>query len=174
MKIRAIVTILLLVVVGLSAAYLVAEKSRGSQQAARASDVSAPQDTVAADKEQDDSGEQKIERKVIAYYFHGDFRCATCRKIEAYSEEAIKTAFPEKLESGELEWRAVNVDEPDNEHFVKEYELFTRSLVLVEMKDGVQQKWDNLEKVWELVHKKSAFNEYVVENTKTFLIGEDD
>ena len=29
--------------------------------------------------------------KIIAYYFHGTRRCATCKKLEAYSKEAIET-----------------------------------------------------------------------------------
>ena len=31
--------------------------------------------------------------KVIAYYFHGNFRCTTCRTIEQYSNDAIHSYF---------------------------------------------------------------------------------
>ncbi len=31
--------------------------------------------------------------RVIAYYFHTTYRCASCRAIEAYSREAIESAF---------------------------------------------------------------------------------
>jgi hypothetical protein len=158
----------------LSAAYLIAEESRGTHGTANASDVPAIQDTLAAEDGKNLSDAKDPDRKVIAYYFHGDFRCATCRKIEAYSEEAIKTGFPEELKSGELEWRVVNVDESDNKHFEKEYELYTRSLVLVEIEDDKQKKWDNLEKVWEFVHNKKAFTQYVVDNTRAYLDGDDD
>ena len=30
--------------------------------------------------------------RVIVYYFHTTYRCASCRAIEAYSREAIETA----------------------------------------------------------------------------------
>ena len=35
--------------------------------------------------------------RFVAYYFHGNMRCATCRKLEAYSEEAITKGFAEDL-----------------------------------------------------------------------------
>ena len=35
---------------------------------------------------------------VVAIYFHGNVRCATCRKIEAYADEAVQSRFSEALE----------------------------------------------------------------------------
>ena len=75
-------------------------------------------------------------REFVAYYFHGNVRCATCRKLEAYSEEAITKGFADELASGTLAWRVVNIDEPENKHFVQDFELVTKSLVLVEYRDG--------------------------------------
>ena len=34
---------------------------------------------------------------VCAYYFHGDFRCSNCYKIEKYSKEAIDKYFAKEL-----------------------------------------------------------------------------
>ena len=31
---------------------------------------------------------------VVAFYFHGNVRCATCKKIEAYADEAVQQGFP--------------------------------------------------------------------------------
>lgn len=100
-------------------------------------------------------------RKVIAYYFHGNFRCRKCRTIEAYAKEAFESGFPEALKDGRLEWRAINVEEPENEHFVKDFELSTRSVVIAEVVDGKTQYWTNLQRVWELVRDKGAFLKYV-------------
>ena len=105
----------------------------------------------------------ELDRKVIAYYFHGTQRCVTCRKIEAYTEESLRTAFSSELEAGQLEWRPVNVDNAANEHFIQDYELSTRSVVLVEMLDGEQKQWKNLARVWELVRDKPSFVAYVQE-----------
>ncbi len=107
-------------------------------------------------------------RFVIAYYFYGDKRCNTCRTIEAYAAEAIATGFAGSIDSGEMVWQAVNVDAPGNEHFVDDYMLASKTVVLVEVVDGEETKWEQLNKVWELVDDKDAFVEYVQESTAEF------
>jgi len=109
--------------------------------------------------------------QVVAYYFHGNTRCWTCRTIEAYTEEALKTGFADDLSARKLVWLVVNIEEPDNEHFVEDYKLVTRSLVLTEMENGTEKRWKTLDKTWQLVHDKDAFNAYVTENTRAFLAG---
>jgi hypothetical protein len=107
--------------------------------------------------------------KIVAYYFHTTVRCPTCRKIEAFADEALKQGFPEELRNGVLEWHPVNVQLPQNRHFVNDYQLFTKSLVLVRVKDGKQAEWKNLEKVWELTGDKQAFREYVQQEVRAYL-----
>jgi len=107
--------------------------------------------------------------KVIAYYFHGTFRCSTCRTIEQYSLEAIQTYFAKELGSGKLEFRPVNIEEPENKHFIQDYQLVTRSLVLSLMSDGKETKWKNLADVWKLVRDKDKFFQYVKDEVEKFL-----
>lgn len=110
-----------------------------------------------------------LERRVIAYYFHTNYRCATCRKLEAYSHAAIEAAFPEELESGRLVWRLVNLEEKGNEHFIKAYQLYTKALVVVEEAKGQQKRWKNLEEIWELVTQKEKFYAYVQNEVRIYL-----
>jgi hypothetical protein len=112
---------------------------------------------------------QTLAAGVVAYYFHGSFRCRTCRTIEAYSEEAIRSEFADELGSGRLAWRVVNVEEPENEHFIEDFQLATRSLVLAEYRDGEVIRWENLQQVWQLVREKERFLEYVRSSTRKFL-----
>lgn len=109
--------------------------------------------------------------KVVAYYFHVTVRCVTCRAIEQYSREAIDQAFRGELRKGVIEWRPVNVQLLENRHYIQDYRLFTRSLVLVKMRDGKQVEWRNLDKVWDLVGRKDDFLKYVQANVKTYLGG---
>lgn len=106
---------------------------------------------------------------VVAYYFHGNLRCATCRKLEAYSEEAVTQAFPDELTSGRLAWRVVNTDELEHKHFVEDFQLTTKSLVLVAYENGEVIRFENLTKVWQLVRDREAFLEYVRDATREFL-----
>jgi hypothetical protein len=107
--------------------------------------------------------------ETLVYYFHGNFRCKTCRTIEAYSEEAITQGFAGELASGQLAWRVVNTDEPENKHFVKDFELVTKSLVLVEYRDGEVVRFENLKLVWQLVRDKDGFLKYVRNATRKFI-----
>jgi hypothetical protein len=107
--------------------------------------------------------------QVVAYYFHGNVRCATCRKIEAYTKEAIDSAFADQLKAGVLEWHVVNVDSVQNRHFVDDYQLYTRSVILADVHQGVQTKWKNLDKVWTLVRDKGKFVEYVQSEVKQYI-----
>ena len=107
--------------------------------------------------------------KVIAYYFHGTMRCPTCHKLEQYSKEAIETNFKDALASGTLEFKVVNVEDKGNEHFNKDYQLYTKSLILSLVKDGKQIKWKNLDKIWEYVGNKERFVDYVNSGVADFL-----
>jgi hypothetical protein len=106
---------------------------------------------------------------VVAYYFHGDFRCRTCLAIERQAHETITADFADELASGRLTWRALNVEQPGNEHFVEDFKLVTRSLVLVSYRDGRVQRFQNLDKVWQLVRDEELFSQYVRESTRAFL-----
>ena len=107
--------------------------------------------------------------KFVAYYFHGNFRCDNCRKIEEYSREAVDLYFSEQLKTGELKFEVINTDEPANEHFVEDYQLYTRSLIIAEFKDGKQVKWKNLAKVWDYLNNKEKFHEYVKSEIQNYV-----
>jgi hypothetical protein len=107
--------------------------------------------------------------KVIAYYFHTNTRCSTCVKIEAYSKEAIEQGFPEELKKGILEMRIVNYENPENRHFMTEYKLVSKSLVLANTINGKQTEWTNLKMVWQLTGRKDAFLNYVRREVRSYL-----
>jgi hypothetical protein len=107
--------------------------------------------------------------KVIAYYFHTNTRCSTCIKIEAYSHEAIEQGFPEEIKNGILEMRVVNYEQPENRHFMQDYKLVSKSLVLVKLVNGKQTSWTNLRLVWQLKGRKDAFLNYVRREVRGFL-----
>ncbi|MCC6649798.1 MAG: hypothetical protein IT348_01460 [Candidatus Eisenbacteria bacterium] len=108
-------------------------------------------------------------RRVIAYYFHTTVRCASCRAIEAYSKEAIDSAFAGEVRDGKLVWKVVNIEVKGNEHFAKDYALYTKSVVLVNEVGGKPAEWKNLDKVWQLLQDKPKFLRYVQTETRGFL-----
>lgn len=107
--------------------------------------------------------------QVIAYYFHGDRRCATCQKLEAYSHEAIETGFADRLNDSTLVWRVINFEQADNEHFAKDYELYSQAVILSRVVDGKEVGWVNLDQIWTLVGDKEKFVAYIQAETDRFL-----
>lgn len=109
------------------------------------------------------------EVKIVAYYFHGTFRCPSCTKIEKWSYEAIRKSFPTALEQGRLLWKPVNLEEPENKHFVEQYSLFTKSLIITEVKGEKEIRWKNLNRVWELLGNQEKFFSYVTQEVRDYL-----
>lgn len=110
-------------------------------------------------------------RTLVAYYFHWTMRCATCLSIERQSREALALAYGGELDAGTLEWHAVNVEEPGNEHFTQDFALQTQSLVLVERAGPRVLRWKLLPRVWELVDDPYGFEQYVVSEVALFMGG---
>ena len=75
-------------------------------------------------------------------------------------------AFAADLEARRLEWQAVNVDEPANQHFIRDFQLYTRSVVIVDAKDP--KRFKVLDRVWQLVRDKPAFQKYVEQEIRAF------
>jgi len=107
--------------------------------------------------------------KVIVYYLHTTARCPSCLKIEAYTAAEVTGPLSGPLSEGRLEWKVLNVEEPKNEHFVEDYQLYTKSVVVSEMKDGKEVRWKRLDKVWDLLGDQQAFMKYVDEEVRGYL-----
>ncbi|MFA6816426.1 MAG: nitrophenyl compound nitroreductase subunit ArsF family protein [Lentisphaeria bacterium] len=93
---------------------------------------------------------------LMVYYFHGTQRCMTCKKIEELTKEAISSKYAKELANGKVLLQSVNIDEPANEHFIKDFQLSSRSVVM--QKDGNYEKFDD---VWTLVHTPEEFTKYL-------------
>jgi len=111
----------------------------------------------------------KTAERFIAYYFHGNQRCPTCSGIQANAERVIRQSFAKELQAGKLVWRVVNFDEPNNKHFISDFNLYSSSLVIVDEQAGSPTRSVNLEQVWPLAHSESAFDIYVAEEIRKFI-----
>ncbi len=107
--------------------------------------------------------------EVVAYYFHRTTRCETCIKIEKLSQSMIESRFSDELGSGQLAFKAVNYDEPENVHFSKDFDLSSPSLVLVRTQDGKPKRWKTLQEVWSLVEIPPKLDQYIERETRKFL-----
>jgi hypothetical protein len=117
------------------------------------------------------SPEIKNEGKFVVYYFHTTGRCITCLKMEKYTDEALKAYFPDELKSGKIEWKVIDVEKPENNHFIKKYNLYTKTVIISEVKDGKELKWKNLDEIWMKVRDKNAYMAYIKEDVTDFMKG---
>ena len=60
-------------------------------------------------------------------------------------------------------------DEPANAHHVKDYGLFTKSVVVSEVQAGREVRWKNLDEVWPLLRDPEAFQDYVEREVRAYL-----
>jgi hypothetical protein len=106
---------------------------------------------------------------VFVTYFHTTARCASCLKIEDLTNATMTTRFAGPIAEKRIVWRSLNLDEPANNHFAKDYGLYTKSVVVSEVKEGREVRWKNLEKVWDLLGDPAGFQGYVEREVQAFL-----
>ena len=110
-----------------------------------------------------------IDSGFVATYFHGMRRCATCEKLEEYSRKSVRSGFAEQLDSGQLQWRVVNYDQPGNEHYLTDYDLTYQSIVIMYVEADSVMRWRSLNKIWDLVGDEDAFVTYVQSEIANFI-----
>ena len=112
---------------------------------------------------------QKPAGTVTAYYFHRTHRCRTCLTIEKYAQQALEHYFKKELSEKRLEFKPMDMEKAENRHYVKDYQLYTSSLILSLRKKDKEARWENLEQVWFLVKDMEKFFLYVKEKVEPYL-----
>jgi hypothetical protein len=128
-------------------------------QAPGASPVAATQDTP----------DPATRADVVVTYFTTDVRCKSCRTIEALSRQAIEEGFPEELARGEVVYRVVNTDLPENEHFIDDYQITNKTVIVSHQVDGEETEWTGRQDVWLLLDEPEEFLTYVREPVLRYL-----
>lgn len=196
MKIKTIITAILFFFIGVSLTYLYIDSKKDKEKSVLISEMALP-DSSSANKTIETAADSqhvsvsiteknkidentakepaeksktsgKIKNVDYVYYFMTSARCPSCMKIEAYTKEAVHENFGNSLKKGSLKWEMISVDTAGNEHFVKDYGLYTKSVVLVKMRDGKQVSWKNLDQVWSLLGDKIAFKKYITDEITSF------
>ncbi len=114
-------------------------------------------------------GQQDFTDELVVYYFHGNARCVSCRKIEQYTKEALEKFYKNEIDDKKIVFNVINTEEQGNEHFINDYQLYTKSVVLSQLKKGAELKHKNLEGVWQHIHNKENFYNYIHTQIENFL-----
>ncbi len=108
---------------------------------------------------------------LVVYYFNGNFHCPTCDNFETYTRKTLQSDFAEPMGQGRLQWRVVNVDLPANRHFIPEYRVISRTIVLATFRDGKQVRSRTLDRIWDLVGNEGDFTRYIHDEVAAELRG---
>lgn len=104
---------------------------------------------------------------IVVYYFHRTGRCQTCLAMEAWTRQVV-----ELLNSGEVSRKTVlyvvNLDMPENEHFVQEFEITFNTVVIAKLHNGKPARWKNLADIWDFRSDEPAFKKHIERELTAF------
>ena len=100
---------------------------------------------------------------VKVYYFHGTNRCRTCNRIEELTRSVVQEKFGAEMSAGNLAFESVDLDEANHDHFVEDFQLTMRTVVVAK-----GNRYERLDKVWQLVPDEAAFRDYVTRKVGEF------
>jgi len=133
------------------------------QQARQAADLPAVRQTVV-------TTQPGVAPDVIQVtYFSSDVRCATCVRIERLTRETVEKNFAREIASGRVVLQTINLDGPGNEHFVQDYQLISKTVIVSDRAMGLEVQWENLQEVWSKQKDETAFEAYVVDAVRRHL-----
>ena len=89
-----------------------------------------------------ESKEQVKNDVVEVLYFHNKQRCATCVAIEKNTTELFETTFADKLRSGKLVFKSVDITE--EETLADKYEVSWSSLIIVDYDKNGKEESTNM------------------------------
>ncbi|MCD6379901.1 hypothetical protein J7M07_05585 [bacterium] len=165
MKTKGVTTTILLLFVGISLVTLLIKENNAEKTKENAT-------LKVASNNVQNPGQTTPTTRTIVYYFHNTTRCRTCRRIEALTRKAIETGLSEDLQKGMIKLQVLNMEKPNNEHFVQDYQLTTSAVVVSLLRNGSQVNWKRLDRVWELVRNETAFISYIQDETRPLLTEE--
>lgn len=101
------------------------------------------------------------QQAVIVTYFTTDVRCESCLQIEALTQQTLKEHFAQELAAGNLRFRTLNIDRQENKHFIQNYNLAFKTVVVSTERQGTVIHWQKLDDVWTRLNDPEAFKAYV-------------
>ncbi len=78
--------------------------------------------------------------EITLYYFHGERRCETCKKVEANAKAALEKHYPKEVKAGTIVFKSVSFEK--NEKLARKYGADSSMLIIVKSKDGKEETVD--------------------------------
>ncbi len=90
------------------------------------------------------SAKAQVDKQTVeVYYFHRNRRCGPCRTIENLTKKTMETYFTSEMESGEVAFFIVNVEQEDGRPIAQKFNVMSTALFL-NCINGEEEKATNL------------------------------
>lgn len=106
---------------------------------------------------------------VQATYFHYQYRCASCIRLERWAALAIQQGLADTIKAGRLKWGTMDIETPRGSALAEKIGLMNKNVVLMEMRGGTMVRSKELARTWSLLRDSAAFANYVKSETISFL-----
>jgi hypothetical protein len=123
----------------------------------------------------DTTPDDAIDSGLAVYYLHSNYRCPTCRTVEAETKKLLETEFAPQLDRGDVIFKTINYEKPAGVSLAREFKVNSAVVVLVVMKDGKidKSKSKRLDKVLPLAARDTkALADYLRSEIKALLPAE--
>lgn len=97
-----------------------------------------------------------IDNGVEVVYFHRAQRCSGCIRMQDMTEYTLNTYFADELESGEIVFVAINLQDANNADMVQKFGAYTSSLFLNDVEGGADSI-EELTDVWFVLWEDEEF-----------------
>lgn len=107
--------------------------------------------------------------QVVMTYFLIGTRCVSCKKIEALARATAEQDFAVELAANKIFFRVIDTGDPANRHYLKDYRLSSKTVVISRRVEGKETAWKDMEKVWDLLDDARAYRDYLGAQIKEYL-----
>ncbi|MFG0255898.1 MAG: nitrophenyl compound nitroreductase subunit ArsF family protein, partial [Rhodopirellula sp. JB053] len=105
----------------------------------------------------------------IAVYFHRTQRCPTCKRIGTMTQQAVTKGFAAELKTRAVEVRLIDFEDEKNSQLTTYYKIKSPTLILLDVNDAKVTRWKAMPKIWQLIGRPEAFEDYVRQGVKSYL-----
>lgn len=107
--------------------------------------------------------------KVQVFLFHTTQRCPTCIRIGQLAKATVEERFAEQLKLGEIEFKEINIDLPENKDLAEKFQAGGSALFI----NAIKNDRDNIKEdimVWQLASGyEIKFKDYLSSKLNTIL-----
>ena len=94
---------------------------------------------------------------VAVLQFHRNERCSFCNNMEAHARAGLDSLAQQNLPESTPVFQLVNMALPQFQPLVEKFQLFTSSIVFVEVQNGEIVRWRIFAEAWDLTEKQQEF-----------------